>query len=69
MIGCKKLKVPKDICSIEFGEDRQMYGESYETCRHEMMILHFNKDHKVVEIELLGNDKPCQLKCPDKPGP
>lgn len=62
MTDCKKLKikVPKDVCTISFGEDKQVQTHELHTCRKELMLIHFNHNNEVVEIELISDDKPCQ---------
>ena len=61
MTDCKKLKVDKKTCSIIFGEGKQVTTiDNFKTCRNEMMLIHLNPNNKVIEIELVSNDKPCQ---------
>jgi hypothetical protein len=62
MTDCKKLKikVPKNVCTIQFGEDKQVHTIEYHTCRKELMLLHLNHKNEIVEIELISDDKPCQ---------
>ena len=60
---CSIIELPKEICSIEFTDlTKEEIIESSDigsTCRDEMVIVHYNKNGKIVEIELAGGDKPC----------
>jgi len=74
---CKKLLVPKDVCYIRFGNQETEYGfdgtnfdgknitgKTFYTVRDEMLIIDFDKNEKIVGIELIGSSKaikPCQL--------
>ena len=62
MTNCKKLKIdlPNDVCTIEFGTEKQVNTKEYHTCRKELMLIHFNDKNEVVEIELVSDDKPYQ---------
>jgi hypothetical protein len=62
MTVCKKLKIkiPENVCTIPFGNDKQVRTQEFRTCRNELMLLHFDVNDHVVEIELISNKKPCQ---------
>ena len=65
---CKKLEVPKDVCCVSFGVDKNTprqihHTEEKYTTRDELMLVHYNKKDRVVEIELISDNKPCQMAC------
>lgn len=63
MSKCHRLFVTKLVCEIVLSSrgDREKTKGKYvgESIRDESVILHFNKDNKIVSIELAGGDKPC----------
>jgi len=58
---CKKLKIPNEVCYIEFKKEKIDYSKDIGmTNREEMVILDFNKKDQIIGIELVGDKKPCQ---------
>ena len=58
---CKRLKIPEEVCYIEFKKEKVSYSKDIGlTNRKEMAILDFNKKNRIVGIELVGDKKPCQ---------
>jgi len=65
---CRKLTVPKDVCCICFGVDKNTpkqihHTEEKHTTRDELMLVHYDKKDRVVVIELISDVKPCQMAC------
>jgi len=60
---CHILKLPKEVCSIEFTdlmeEKTDVCHDVGISCRGEMVIAHMNEKGQIIEIELVGDDKPC----------
>jgi hypothetical protein len=68
---CEKIDVPKSCCYLLFARDVNEYRRRYknsdsndfETVRDEQMIIDYDKEGKVLGIELLSSKKakkPCQ---------
>lgn len=63
--ACKNIFVPKDVCYIDF-RSRKAKGQIKtakqmgNTIRGEMVVVDYDKKGRMVGIELLSNDKPCQ---------
>lgn len=64
MTKCPKLEVPKECCSVVFGEGDYDHSVDYgETVRGEQFIIDKDKDGRILRIELLDSPlapKPCQ---------
>lgn len=60
---CNIIRVPEEVCSLELvdpkEEDIEYSDEIGKTCRNELVIIHRNKEGKIIEIELAGGNKPC----------
>ena len=59
---CKSLSVAKDVCYVRFGGQSVSNSSNlpYQTVRGEELILDFDSDGRIVGIELISSDKPCQ---------
>jgi hypothetical protein len=64
---CLKLRVPNDACNLLFGDDaavRTTRQSSVErlgyTVRGEELLAHYDENGRIIEIDLLSDDKPCQ---------
>ncbi len=59
---CHRILVPRDTCILRFGDEPVVHTERLGTStRGEEMWAHCDADGRIVEIELLGSDKPCQV--------
>ena len=59
--NCHKLDVPISACRLRFGTTTTTSGEHIgDTLRDEMVIAHYDTAGRIVELELVGNGKPCQ---------
>jgi hypothetical protein len=57
---CNSVEVKEDVCELVFAKGQSVDAIEYKTARGEMMIVHLDKDDKVLSIELIGDKKPCQ---------
>jgi uncharacterized protein YuzE len=61
MSSCVKVQVPPEACYVRFSHGTISRSEQIgETARGEMMIVDYDADGRVLGIELVGADKPCQ---------
>lgn len=62
MSKCKHISIDKEVCYVRFGEGEihNSGGEPWITVAGDLMVFDFDKDGKVIGIELLSNNKPCQ---------
>lgn len=70
MVKCKRVYIPKNACYIQFWEGKKpKYSHTVdlihdsawpETIRGETFLIDFDTTGRIMGIELLGNDKPCQ---------
>ena len=62
MKKCKHIDVPEDCCFIRFGRAKYSHSDDMEleTLRGETITIDFDKKGKVIGIELVGDNKPCQ---------
>lgn len=61
--NCKKMTVPKDVCYLRLSEKPGEYRNSADmgvTDRGERVFMDYDVDGKVIGIELVSDDKPCQ---------
>ena len=59
--NCHKLDVPRDACLLRFGTTTTTSGDHIgDTLRGEMVIAHYDTAGRIVELELVGDGKPCQ---------
>jgi len=59
---CHRIRVPPGACSLLFNDDTIVHTERLgTTARGEQMLAHCDAGGQIIEIELLGADKPCQL--------
>ena len=62
--SCQKVIVGEQVCYIKFSDGKSDHsGElPYQTARGEMLIADFDKNGKIIGIELVGptGQKPCQ---------
>jgi hypothetical protein len=64
-VCCNRIDVPLDCCFLRFGDgtNYEFSDPEFETVRGEQMIIDYDKDGKVIGIELLSSDvakKRCQ---------
>src|SRR5437879_3779672 len=58
---CHRVCVPREACILLFGVERITHSERLGTSmRGEEMWAHCDAEGRIIEIELLGTDKPCQ---------
>ncbi len=62
MAECKRINIAEDVCYIGFGERPRPHhsDEIGSTRRGELIIANYDEDGKVVGLELVGAEKPCQ---------
>jgi hypothetical protein len=59
---CQNLDVPADVCRLRFGTTVPRRGEHIgDTTRGEMLIAHYDEAGRIAELELVAEDKPCQV--------
>ena len=59
---CHHVRVPSDACILVFSDARMVYSERLGfSARGEEMWAHCDAAGRILEIELLGDDKPCQV--------
>jgi hypothetical protein len=59
---CHHIRVPPEACRLLFSDDRIFHTDRLGTStRGEEMWAHCDADGRIIEIELLGTDKPCQV--------
>ena len=55
---CHEIKVPESCCRLDFGEGKYSYSNpNFETVRGEQMIIDFDKEERVIGIELLSSER------------
>lgn len=61
-MACHHIRVPGDTCMLVFSEERTYHSERLGTsAQGDEMWAHCDADGRILEIELLGTDKPCQI--------
>jgi hypothetical protein len=59
---CHRILVPREACILLFSDDRITHSERLGTsARGEEMWAHCDAAGRIIEIELLGAAKPCQV--------
>lgn len=60
--GCRKIRIPEDACHITFTEGKPYKKAMLEahTMREETILLELTEDNRIIGMELLGDNKPCQ---------
>jgi hypothetical protein len=58
---CRELNVSVEVCRLRFSKGRVQNSTivGY-TTRGEMVVAHFDSDDRILDIELVGDGKPCQ---------
>jgi uncharacterized protein YuzE len=58
---CNPLHVPSKACYLRFSDDKvARTGHIGTSTRDEMVILDYDASGRIVGIELVSEDKPCQ---------
>ena len=58
---CHSIRVPSDACMLVFSNDRMEYAERLGfSTRGEEMWARYDAAGRILEIELLSDEKPCQ---------
>jgi hypothetical protein len=58
---CHHVRVPSAACILVFSDDRVAYAKPLGfTARGDELWAHCDAAGRILEIELLGDDKPCQ---------
>lgn len=58
---CREVNVSIEVCRLRFAKGRVENSTivGY-TARGEMVVAHFDADGRILDIELVGDGKPCQ---------
>jgi hypothetical protein len=58
---CHHIRIPPEACVLVFSDDQMFYTERLGfSARGDEMWAHCDAAGRILEIELLGDDKPCQ---------
>ena len=65
---CLTIRIAPEVCVLRFSDDRMVHTERLGITAHgDEMWAHCDAAGRILEIELLGDDKPCQVAYDDDP--